>query len=165
MRAISVDPGVSGTGYVLWESLCTTKVTVLSFGVLASKEKQWAARAAEIGRTVADLAREAKVSRVWCELPAYWGTFKQHSWAAQGSLVKQAVLVGTMLAVPWVAKTVRIVSLVPVADWKGQLPKPVVEARVRKILGGQSRGFESHAWDAAGIGLYSFQRMGVDVGW
>lgn len=47
--------------------------------------------------------------------------------------------------------------LVPVSEWKGQLPKDVVERRLRAAIGGEARSgvdIESHAWDAVGIGLH-----------
>ncbi|GAH42403.1 unnamed protein product [marine sediment metagenome] len=48
--------------------------------------------------------------------------------------------------------------LVPVNEWKGQLPKPVVVRRVRQVLGKledeQGKTIATHAIDATGIGLW-----------
>jgi hypothetical protein len=48
------------------------------------------------------------------------------------------------------------VTLVPVADWKGQLPKEVVNKRIVKRLGEAAcEDFQTHAWDAVGVGLWA----------
>lgn len=47
--------------------------------------------------------------------------------------------------------------LAPVREWKGQLPKRVVAKRIARAVGtedGRGVAFDSHAWDAVGVGLW-----------
>lgn len=155
-----MDPGVSGTGFAMLEAKASG-IKVGIFGILQSKAKQWEGRALDIAQRIGGLARSAKVDSVWCELPAYWGTFNASRWAAQGSLVKQAVLVGAILGQEGCK-----VHLVEVNDWKGQLPKSAVEARVQECLGKkQCLGFTLHVWDAGGLGLWGLKQNGITIGW
>lgn len=55
------------------------------------------------------------------------------------------------------------VRTIPVNDWKGDLPKDVVQARLSKILDDKwligSKGWDKndHQVDAVGIGMYAFR--------
>lgn len=160
MKVLGVDPGVAGTGFAMLEATGST-IKVGMFGILRSKATRWEGRALDIAERIGGLARQAKVDSVWCELPAYWGTFNASRWAAQGSLVKQAVLAGAILGQQGCQ-----VHLVEVNEWKGQLPKSAVEARVQECLGKQQcRGFTLHAWDAADLALWGLKQSGVTVNW
>jgi hypothetical protein len=68
-----------------------------------------------------------------------------------GDLQKLVLLVGFLVADNWGA-----VTLVNPREWKGQLPKAVVEERIRKRLGTKAcAGFKKDIWDAVGIGLWA----------
>ena len=45
---------------------------------------------------------------------------------------------------------------IKVTDWKGQLPKEIVEKRLKRAIGTKDRcnkEITDHAWDAVGVGL------------
>jgi hypothetical protein len=73
--------------------------------------------------------------------------------ALRGDLVKLAMLTGLLMGYlrdPCI--------LVPVNQWKGQLPKKVVERRVKDVITAKlakRMELRSHMWDAVGIGLYA----------
>jgi len=160
MKVLGVDPGLTGTGFAMLEAQ-KGEIKLRIHGILRSSEMGWENRVLDLANRVGELARQEELEGIFCELPAYWGTFKQQMWAAQGSLVKQAVLVGAVLAQPGCK-----VVLVPVNDWKGQMNKEIVEARVQECLGEkQSRSLRSHAVDACGIALWGLKHLGITTGW
>ena len=91
----------------------------------------------------------------------HWGGASAKSamtWA-KGDMQKVTVLTG-WLAHAFHARNSTVV-LVPPSEWKGQLPKDVVQYRVEKRMGKalvKQLGPKSHAWDALGIGYYAMER-------
>jgi hypothetical protein len=78
-----------------------------------------------------------------------------------GDLVKLAHLVGLFQGV---TRSFSATEFYPVEvnRWKGQLPKRVVEQRIRRTLGAETcrrAGIETHAWDATGIALWAQGRF------
>lgn len=96
----------------------------------------------------------APVREVACELPILLGG-KSRVVGDSGALVKLSVCVGAFAGV---CATHRVNFLpVPVADWKGQLPKRLVNDRIRRLLGTdlcKRMNFRCDIWDAVGIGLW-----------
>lgn len=86
-----------------------------------------------------------------------WPAFFSRVTAQRGDLVKLTFALG------WLAKfaTAQGAEFVPleIVKWKGQLPKEIVQKRIRKILTPkwcEKSGLElatEHAWDAVGMGL------------
>lgn len=90
------------------------------------------------------------------EWPAYWaGDAKGNAAAAGEALGKLYFMCGMhrRLGDSYGARTI----LVPVREWKGQMPKRVVARRIAAMIGCEDQGgrqFTEHAWDAVGIGLH-----------
>ena len=104
-----------------------------------------------------------KDCRVLVELPAYFASKGGTTVAKGGALVKLSITVG---AVFYAATELGMqVDLIPVADWKGQLKKPVVVDRIWAYycskaappvaLENMQKNIKSHALDAVGIGLWA----------
>ncbi len=102
---------------------------------------------------------------VFIEEPLFISTAGGRAVAGRGDLVKLTLLAGSY----WGAiNSLRMeTTFVPVRDWKGQLPKKVVEERIRLLLGKKFRDLTllDHEWDAIGIGLWvqGFLRDGREV--
>jgi len=146
-RFISVDPGVSGTGYAIWSR--TNRI--IDFGIIAppSTIKEFEARVMNIERRLRNVVRTYKVEKSYIEFPAFYQGFGGQVTARSGALVKLAFTVGILYgALPEC-------HLVPVSSWKGSLPKEIVIQRIRKILPKTDwMDFKEHVWDACGIGLH-----------
>lgn len=102
--------------------------------------------------------------RLVMELPEYrGGDAVGHAAASRESLGALYLVCGVMHSTAWHLARARS-TLVRVSEWKGSLPKRVVEARLRASGALTTlRGAEawSHAVDAVGIGLHV---LGHDVG-
>lgn len=154
--ALSIDPGVTGTGVALWsirdwKRLCGP---MECFNVYPSGDKptqrNWYTRGWDVIEKVKASVPLGRVRWVYLEFPAYFQSAGGRVTARSGDLVKLSTFVGMLTG-----QLGRRVYLVPVNDWKGDLSKSVVELRIRQLLGPEvCKGWTQHTWDAVGIGLY-----------
>lgn len=142
---ITIDPGLSGTGYALWDD----GWKLIESGVRnAPKDYDWESKGFSIISDLEDIVEfNSEVRAGYIEFPAFFGSAGGATVASSGALVKLAWFVGVVCA-----RLKFTVELVEVRDWKGQLPKEVVIKRIKRILPRVKA--ISHAWDAIGIGLY-----------
>lgn len=84
------------------------------------------------------------------EFPGMWATSQTSvTSAARGDLFKLAALCGAFAVLLWENGT-RVKFISP-QEWKGQLPKDVVQQRLEKRWG--ITGIPNHALDAVGMGV------------
>jgi len=162
---LAIDPGIEGAWALFQEGRVAScddcfRATPLDTGLYrpkGGKTRTWQERVSE-----SLLVLEQRIRKIWqgkdlvriaIEWPAVFGSAAANAAASDESITKLTYCVGYVgrvaaeLSVPLV--------LVPVNEWKGQLPKRVVETRIRTILGEENcRDFHSHVWDAVGIGLH-----------
>jgi Holliday junction resolvasome RuvABC endonuclease subunit len=153
-RVLAIDPGYGGTGWALfhdekWHScgIITAPKTV--------GDPDLNGRAHYITAQLHVICKRNAVGRVLIEMPAFFQSSGGQLAAGSGALVKLTFLVGYINAV----LRRRRPQLVPVSQWKGNLPKHVVERRVKRILGEgtvERNKIKDHAMDAVGIGLWYF---------
>lgn len=151
---ISIDPGLNGTGWAIWK-----KGNFLVTGIICPPKKyEWFDRARMITRDLSILVNDNGIENMHIEYPAYFGSVGGRMVAGGGGLVKLAFLTG-MICGRAVDLDLKI-NLVEVNKWKGQLPKKIVEARIKKILGKRTtKDFKTHIYDAVGIGLWAQGRF------
>lgn len=145
---ISVDPGIRGTGFAVWQ-----EDTLAAWGNVFPKGKGfWVQRMRQV------IAEFEKVLRVYpdCRLmvieqPMYFSSAFGNAVATSGDLIKLASVFGGLLGLAMALK-VPAIEPVPVTDWKGQLPKSVTEKRVRRAY--PNYVIEDHALDAVGLGIF-----------
>lgn len=97
------------------------------------------------------------------ELALEWPEFRAasamgHAAAVRDNLTQLAFAAGAHACMAFMAGHEVAVKLVRVSTWKGMLPKDVVETRIRRAIGCEAidgTRFDSHAWDAVGIGLHA----------
>ena len=150
---ISIDPGVSGTGYAVWdEKRWDFVVPPTHVGIVPiPKNIGWMPKCLEIVSAVDVLVGFHNCRKVYIEYPAYHQSNAGQMIARRGDLVKLTFLAG-MIAGRIHAHPI----LIPVMTWKGQLPKNVIEYRIKKVLGEKACAtYKSHIWDAVGIGLFA----------
>lgn len=146
-KMMAVDPGLNGTGWAIFLGK-----KLVDFGVLTFRQDlPWEERAMMYGASVKSLATYHKVIGIHCEYPAFFESAGGTMVAKKGDLLKLTSLVGLFWGMVYPVPF----YLVPVAQWKGQLPKEVVNRRIISILGEkQCEKIKTHAWDAVGIGLH-----------
>jgi hypothetical protein len=161
---LSIDPGLSGTGWAYWrkdqehDSDAPYEAGVLMvpnnkrLEDFVTRSKHLADKLYNIADRLYDI-RDSGSDIVICEFPNYQDSGSRSMGWRSGDLQRLTFLTGV------IAQRFDDCEFVPVEPfkWKGQLPKHVVEDRIRKRLGGKTcrtLGVKSHAWDAIGIGLW-----------
>jgi len=166
--AISIDPGVTGTGLAIWDlhprewkrSVAPVDVRVYT---PSKKFKLFQDKAKEICDHVYSTCTGHGIGmeghggvRMYCEYPEFRNTAAGQAVAATGSLSKLSYMCGVLGGLCWYMKTEFIP--IPVSRWKGQLPKEIVKKRIIKRLGRttcRQLNIRTHGWDAVGVGLYA----------
>jgi hypothetical protein len=148
------------TGVALWENSKAPSRVWLFKMASDMREENFLIRAREQAKKVFQLCIAYRVTRVYIEFPIFFASSARgHMVAASGDLLKLCATVGAIGAqVPSFAQ----LHPVKVPDWKGQLPKPVVNRRIEAILGKgfcKTMNFEADIWDAVGIGLWALGRF------
>jgi hypothetical protein len=147
---ISVDPGVEGA----WAAWPVAQHAELqppqSTGLVVPPDGKWMDRVWVLPQAIDNLCKLTRVRRIVCEWPKFHECAPGQVVAATGSLVKLACSVGMIMEVARRHQA----SFVPIeiADWKGQMTKKAVEARILKRF--PLLPLKSHEYDAVGIGLY-----------
>jgi hypothetical protein len=167
---ISIDPGISGTGIAIWKELDWEKRKVPVFVKnlypknVRSTKQAWLARVSSIMEQLDGLFNEwGPIRGVYSEFPELMeGTRGRAASVSKnnlgykepGDILKMLFLVGA------IGELCRIYGCsftyyLP-SDWKGNLPKDVVESRVKlRIPRIVDFDIASHCWDACGIGLFA----------
>jgi len=164
MVTMSVDPGVSGTGWALWAndgtmSDFTRIVPPIECGVLNPKGYSFVHRAYNMSEQLSKLLDRHGVADVYCEFPEFFsGSERGHAATTDGSVFKLSAFIGCIMQLCFDRGI--LFHEVMVKDWKGQLPKEVIIKRIDAALPPHWWGLpekipHSHAWDAIGIGLYA----------
>jgi hypothetical protein len=149
---IAIDPGLGGTGYAAFDN---TGVLRAAGVITAPRGAVWTDKidyyARETRQKVDKLTR-IKSTTILLEQAQFMQSEGGLLSARSGALVKLAVMTGAI----YYALSPYERILVPASGWKGQLPKNVMVARVRKLVGKKVRslGIKTHAFDAVGIGLW-----------
>jgi hypothetical protein len=151
---LSIDPGqhsgIAVWGEDTWKRRCCPRKVFLWH----AKGETWQARVAFQVEELVHLTLDGSITHVYCELPAVFDSAK--SMGAKGDIIKLAYLVGAYAGV-CTSQDIKFIT-VPVVNWKGQLPKPVVIKRIKKKIGSldeQGTAFNGDVWDAVGIGLFA----------
>ena len=152
-KVLIVDPGVSGTGWAYWLDISRDGNRSANMPFLSDSKipKKTGFDAVEILWAwfdgVVDVLRPKIVV---IEFPELWSSSGVSlSSAAKGDLFKLTYLIGGFGRI--VSKrTNRAPVLVTPTEWKGQLPKKAVDARIKRSLG---KKYKNHESDAVGMGL------------
>lgn len=140
---VTVDPGSNGTGYAIWNK----EWKLITWGIVMSKSKEWDTKMRDIGRELRAIVIRYKVREGHIEEPKKFGGTTGNMVADRGDLVKLSIFVGYLDGYLGIK-----MNRVRIIDWKGTLPKEVIEKRVKRVF--PKLDIKSHAVDAVGIGLY-----------
>lgn len=162
MGQLFIDPSIDSMGWAYWNGKdYRTQQPPTDFGLIKSTEKKWEAKIFEQGNSLISVlnrfVREPHIS-IYCEMPQFFSSAKGNSAAVTGSLQKLSAMVGVVMYIAH-QNSDNPLHLLPVNEWKGQLPKSVVISRILKFYGPKKcKNFKDDIWDAVGMGLY---KMGV----
>lgn len=173
MYRLSIDPGLSGTGLAVWDDQgteadwCTLAPpkrvysNINTYAVHAPGEDGWPIRMAnivgQINHIYEHLEVRGRVHKVYIEWPHFRGDEVGYTATSKGDIYKLSALIGGIMTIT-IHKFGGTVKLVPVTEWKGQLPKDIVTNRIKNVLGNnvcENLRISQHGWDAVGIGLYT----------
>lgn len=157
---LTVDPSVHFTGVAVWAfasleaglALLSKRKTAprpRKTFLLEAQEKDWIESANSILEQFENLLDKYEVSEVFCEQPQYMAG--AHQATASGSLQKLCHVAG-MFASSCARRKIKF-EYVRIPDWKGNLPKKIVQERIEKLYTGKLK-YKRDEWDAVGIGLY-----------
>jgi hypothetical protein len=158
MTLIAIDPGIDGTGIA-----CFDDMDIRRYGLYFAEvwtrpaHLDWQSVAASLAWKLDNLVSTYGMHcGVVCEWPRYFTGAVGQAATAKGDIHKLSYLIGQF---GLVCKMHYInMQLVPVNDWKGQLPKATIERRILRVIGAEhckSLGLKDHAFDAVGIGMYA----------
>ncbi len=140
---ITIDPGVNGTGYAVWDE----KWKLEAWGILSSRQKDWNDKMYEIVFKLKSKILSYGIKKGYIESPKkFMGSFGNLV-ANRGDLVKLSIFVGFTegsLGIP--------IERIDVIQWKGTLPKDIVQKRVNRAF--PKLNIKSHATDSVGLGMY-----------
>lgn len=167
---LSVDPGVNALGLALWrwggkrrkklEPPVRAWVDKLPSSVLKN-ETDWHVKMTRMLEIVREsickytLNDRLRITALFIEWPEIRSGSVGHAAAVRGDVSALAYCCGAMCEMMTEPFKVRS-KLLAVSEWKGQLPKEVVNKRITRAIGSKDRSgnaFETHAWDAVGVGL------------
>ena len=160
---LTIDPGSEGTGIAVWESLHwkhKLRYPRKTINLTAPKDHEWQDKADLILISLRGYVEgcnsdlRSKVRAAYIEYPEYFSTSEKGSAAAgSGKLVKLVFLAGGIYGV---LRSLGIPTyLVPVNQWRGQVPERVLLGRIKARLPDlEYKKLTPHEIDAIGIGLH-----------
>ncbi len=177
-----IDPGFEGTGLAIFKR----SRLILQTTIRPSYEdlgRQWLSAASFIAFAALEASEEACLCEncrkriepevtldIFIEFPQVWaGSARSHTSSTRGHIPMLCGLAGILGYALGGSSLCRKVTYLTPNEWKGQLPKEVVQQRIasleaeRKITLGSapSQKFSSHSLDAVGIALFG---MGFTFG-
>lgn len=162
---VSIDPGLRTCGVALWSD----DNTLINADLVKGSTKDKNAMAwCGIADSVAFFIEQSmdlnidRLTKVCIELPQIY--VRSRSKGDPNDLIQIAAVVGSicsLLCIPPEA-----CQIIKPAEWKGQVPKDVVENRCKNVLTKDelskvakvTKSLQHNVWDAVGIGLWFLKR-------
>jgi len=152
---VSIDPGIEGTGWAVWDAgdewnmvARPVETGVIFPGRRKGDESDFVSKSDRVIKKLHVVVKSICPKKVWCEFPKLMES--NYAATASGNIFKLAYFVGR---VNELCSAYGTFIPVDVNDWKGQMPKPAVDARIARLL--RNAEYPDHASDAVGIGLWA----------
>lgn len=167
MNLLAIDSGTNAIGYAIWKNNTFGELTIPDIAKVFIPEKKffledikpdvlWLKKTEIITYKIDVLLRTQRITDMYIEWPATYNSSFGRAVSGHGDIQKLSFMIGQ--TVNECVKRGINYYLVPVVKWKGSLSKKVVNERIIKAIGNTSKDgikFDSHAFDAVGIGLYA----------
>ena len=160
MKIIAIDPSYEdgGLGYAILES----PEKLLLWGTVLSGAPKDAPFEQKVAAAFVALEKDilwnglvGERGQLIIEMPEVWGGFKAAMSTKTGVLHKLFFFVGALWQ--WGRESGLSPILVPVREWKGQLPKEITRKRVEDKFCIKTKN--THEADAIGLGLYYLRKV------
>jgi hypothetical protein len=150
---LTIDPGKAGTGVAIWPAetfLCGDKTCLPFFHCVMrfKNENTYAER-------LRDLVIRFNIKKVYMENASFFEGCRGRLVARSGALIVLSEFIG-MVRRQLILEGCTVELLTP-QRWKGNLPKEIIERRIKKIW--PECAAKSHDVDAIGIGFYLLGRL------
>ena len=148
MVIIAIDPSINFMGCAVFRNKKLIKGELLKPGKLGEKSGDFIAKSRVLYKKIKDMYRYyggSKKVKIVLEIPQYWGVAGYLA-RESGSIYKLTFLCGMICSID------EVITYTP-NDWKGQLPKRPVKARLKEIYTKINFDKLNHnVMDAIGIG-------------
>lgn len=154
IKLIAFDPGITGTGYAIWNrgDKHTGPSAWGEFGTSGTTVQDYCGL---VGRLLNQELKDVGILEGVIENPALYNTPKGLAVGLDASFAKLYYAVGILLAGLY-TKGVYNVKLYTPQAWKGTTPKEIHQKRIRQRVHGIHERY-NHAVDAIGLGLYHLE--------
>lgn len=152
MQTIYIDPGLSGTGWAIFENGNYRVSGVIHCNNNQTRKIIWQERGRMIAHNIGEVIYVHKpIQEIVIEFPRVWHN-TQSSVASNrgGDLLKLSCLIGNIIVYAH-RRGATVCNLIHPDEWKGQLPKEVVIHRIKEKLKFIPCDHEA---DAIGMGLF-----------
>lgn len=156
-RLMSVDPSINNLGVAVWEIHSILKQSKLVMYKLVHPERHCRENEFEKSWSMLTQLKQWKqtygVNRVICEVPEQWAVAGFQA-RETGSMTKLMFVCGLLYSM---RGEVEEYKLVTPREWKGQIPKRVMENRLREDylkIGVDLAKIDDNVMDAIGIGHF-----------
>jgi len=157
---LTIDPGTKNVGWAIFGLRSRNQAVLIDSGFIKipSKEKDWTKR---IDTICVDLLNiywhhHLHFAHLLIELPRVFGSHKGQAASNSGSVGKLMACVFQIKGVISREFPQFDIDLIPVNQWKGNIPKHITEQRILKYWGYQ--GKTSDESDSIGIGDWYIRR-------
>lgn len=153
-RLISIDPSINNVGVAVWELPNTLLMYKLVHPKVGCRNNEYD-KSLSILNQIKEWIQAYAINRMILEVPAHWavGGFEARE---TGSIAKLMLVVGLLYSLKNELEELKIVKP---HEWKGQLPKDVMENRLRDdylAIDVDLSKLNPNIVDAIGIGHYYF---------
>jgi hypothetical protein len=160
---MTVDVGLT-SGAALWKKKVGAGRPFITFCLAAPRRGTITQRAWHVADGLAQAAVTYDVSRAFLEQPQYMDSASGQRSARRGDLFKLIYTTG-VIAGALLARLIEV-HTIKISEWKGQLPKNVVDERIARALKVTVRELKrmyvtSHERDAVGMGLALAKRLHI----
>lgn len=162
---MTVDPSVGSLGWAIWgKGILSFPETPLDVGLLTqpSSSGTFPERARRMASRLLQVVSERRPQAVVIECPVFYASDAGGEMvASSGDLGKLYMVVGAIVgSLPASIDPL----LLKVPEWKGQLPKHIINRRIEAALGPESCArFYKDIWDAVGLGLFLGGHINRDI--
>jgi len=151
-RLISIDPSINNVGIAVWELPNALLEYKLVHPKVGQRNNEYD-KSLSILDQLKEWIKEYEVNRMILEVPEHWAVAGFEA-RETGSIAKLMLVVGLIYSLKHELEELKIVKP---REWKGQLPKDVMENRLREdysAIGIDLAALNPNVVDAIGIGHF-----------
>lgn len=153
---LAIDPSIMNLGWALLSPTASVGPRLIAYGTVVRKTGELSPESRinsiiwGLNSAIGETGHERDIDVVVIEQPQLWGSYKSAASLHQGALLGLFILTGALYW--WANHNFPRAHLIPVTEWKGQLPKHVTQKRMEQKYGVKFATDDES--DACGLGDY-----------